>query len=66
MYVLLAPVTGTETLLSPSELIHRTAVRREGLLASLFYRWRWSMKKWMKYKDLTMLGEQKWIQFSDV
>lgn len=45
MYVLLTPVTSTETPLSPGELIHRTAVRRGGLLASLFYRWHESMER---------------------
>ena len=64
MYVLLTPVTSTETPLSPGELIHRTAVRRGGLLASLFYRWHESMERWVKCKDLTVVGEQKWIQFS--
>lgn len=35
MHVLLTPVTSAETLLSSGELIHRTAVRCGGLLASV-------------------------------
>jgi len=46
LYVMLAPVTSTPTLLSPGESIHRAAVSHGGLLASLFYRWHRSMERW--------------------
>lgn len=64
MHVLWVPISRTKTPWSPGKLIHRTAVRCGGLLASLFYRWHQSMESWMQWWDLTVVEGTETIQFS--